>query len=87
MNMMVAGLNGVPFESVVGPPEVIAKKPGRDIAIHPGHLKKAYHVLEPIQSQKIVTRNYALVGTLDILRAIKYYSYIFNVIKYIMKFH
>ena len=62
MNMMVAGLNGVPLESVVGPPEVIAKKPGRDIAIHPGHLKKAYHVLEPIQRQSIATKNPALVG-------------------------
>ena len=55
MNMMVAGLNGVPLESVVGPPEVIAKKPGRDIAIHPGHLKEAYHVLDPIHGQSIAT--------------------------------
>ena len=62
MNMMVAGLNGVPLESVVGPPEVIAKKPGRDIAIHPGHLKEAYHVLDPIHGQRIATKNYALVG-------------------------
>ena len=62
MNMMVAGLNGVPLESVVGPPEVIAKKHGRDIAIHLGHLKKAYHVLEPIQRQSIATKNPALVG-------------------------
>ena len=62
MNMMVAGLNGVPLESVAGPPEVVAKKQGRDIAIHHGHLKKAYHVLEPIQRQIIATKNPALVG-------------------------
>ena len=55
MNMMVAGLNGVPLESVVGPPEVIAKKPGRDIAIHPGHLKEAYRVLDPIHGLSIAT--------------------------------
>ena len=55
MNMMVAGLNGVPLESVVGPPEVIAKNHGRDIAIHPGHLRKAYPVLDPIQRQSFAT--------------------------------
>ena len=74
--MMEVGRNGVLLE-IVPIQEAIAKEHGRDIVIHPCHLKKAYHVLEPIQSQKIVTRNYALVGTLDILRAIKYYSYIF----------
>ena len=73
--MMEVGRNGVLLE-IVPIQEAIAKEHGRDIVIHPGHLKKAYPVLDPIQSQKIVTRRYALVGTLDTLRAIKFPIYL-----------
>ena len=55
MKMMEVGRNGVLLE-IVPIQEAIAKEHGRDIVIHPGHLKKAYHVLDPIQIQKIVTR-------------------------------
>ena len=59
--MMEVGRNGVLLE-IVPIQEAIAKEHGRDIVIHPGHLKKAYHVLEPIQRQSIATKNPALVG-------------------------
>ena len=85
--MMEVGRTGVLLE-IVPIQEAIAKEHGRDIVIHPGHRKEAYPVLDPIQSQKIVTRRYALVGALDTLRVIHYYSYnTRHVIKYIMKFH
>ena len=77
MKMMEVGRNGVLLE-IVPIQEAIAKEHDIEIVIHPGHLKEAYPVLDPIQSQKIVTRRYALVGTLDTLRAITYYSYIFK---------
>ena len=55
MNMMAVGLNGVLLVNAVGPGGVIVKEHGRDIAIHPGHLKEAYHVLDPIHGQSIAT--------------------------------
>ena len=85
MNTMEGGRNGVLLE-IVPIQEAIAKEHDIEIVIPRGHLKKAYHVLDPIQSQKIVTRRYALVGNLGTFRAITYYSYIF-IIKYIIKFH
>ena len=62
MNMMAVGLNGALLVVAVGTREVIVKEHGRDIAIHPGDLKTAYHVLDPIHGQRIATKNYALVG-------------------------
>ena len=62
MNMMAVGLNGALLVVAVGTREVIVKELGRDIATHPGDLKTAYHVLDPIHGQRIATKNYALVG-------------------------
>ena len=48
MNMMAVGLNGALLVVAVGPREVSVKEHDRDIATHPGDLKTAYHVLDPI---------------------------------------
>ena len=70
MRMMAVGLNGVPL-GIVPFREESAKEHDTGIVMHPKHLKEDCHVLDPIQSQKIVTRRYALVGTLDTFKARK----------------
>ena len=54
--MTEAGLNGALLE-IVPIQEEIVKEHDIEIVIHPGHLKMAYHVLDPTQRQKIVTTN------------------------------
>ena len=67
MKMTEAGQNGVPLE-IVPIQEAIAKEHDIEIVIHPGHLKMASHVLDPTQRQKIVKKNYALVGTIRYIK-------------------
>ena len=63
--MTAAGQNGVHLEIVPSRVE-FAKEHAKETVIPPCHLKKAYHVLDPNQSQKTVTKKCAVVGTLDI---------------------
>ena len=56
------GLNGARSE-IVPFREELAKEPDIEIVIHPKHLKEDYHVLDPIQKQKIASLINVWVGT------------------------